>query len=276
MRKLLFAIFILFTSCVAKDSPFSPSLAKVLDGIIGKTHNFDVIQVIASKLEEHDLLIITCVPGYNPKVMDGYYIYKDKLITYYQTDSTDRSDIIDTKYLYKYEGNIPNYIDVYEKLIFCEPKQYLYEIIDGRKLTVVNNQKSLGFRKNEIKGDNVIKNKQLNKILNDFIYSNVEVLYELRFKTINKKHYAIIRSGIYYGKDKYKGYFYRDGNLIVLYGDSPSEDILDKTQILTNKQGIPNYKYGTIDEWNYPYPLKFEILPNGNLRKLSFSEGFAI
>ena len=160
MRKLLFAIFILFTSCVAKDSPFSPSLAKVLDGIIGKTHNFDVIQVIASKLEEHDLLIITCVPGYNPKVMDGYYIYKDKLITYYQTDSTDRSDIIDTKYLYKYEGNIPNYIDVYEKLIFCEP--------------------------------------------------------------------------------------------------------------------IPNYKYGTIDEWNYPYPLKFEILPNGNLRKLSFSEGFAI
>ena len=105
MRKLLFAIFILFTSCVAKDSQFSPSLAKVLDGIIGKTHNFDVIQVIASKLEEHDLLIITCVPGYNPKVMDGYYIYKDKLITYYQTDSTDRSDIIDTKYLYKYEGN---------------------------------------------------------------------------------------------------------------------------------------------------------------------------
>ena len=59
--------------------------------------------------------------------------------------------------------------DVYEKLVFCEPKQYLYEIIDGRKLTVVNNQKSLGFRKNEIKGDNVIKNKQLNKILNDII-----------------------------------------------------------------------------------------------------------
>lgn len=227
-------------------------------------------------MEEHDLLFITSGPGYNPNVMVGYYIYKDKLITYYQTDSTDRSDIIDTKYLYKYEGNIPNYIDVYEKLISCEPKQYLYEIIDGHKLTVVNNQKSLGFRKNEIKGDNVIKNKQLNQILNDFIYSNVEVLYELRFRTKNNKHYALIRSGIYYDKDKYKGYFYRDGNLIVLYGDSPSEDILDKTQILTNTQGRPNYKYGTIDEWNYPYPRKYEILPNGNLRKLSFYEGFAI
>ena len=92
----------------------------------------------------------------------------------------------------------------------------------------------------------------------------------------NNKHYALIRSGIYYDKDKYKGYFYRDGNLIVLYGDSPSEDILDKTQILTNTQGRPNYKYGTIDEWNYPYPRKYEILPNGNLRKLSFYEGFAI
>lgn len=195
MRKLLLAIFILFTSCVAKDSPFSPSLAKVLDGIIDETPNFDVISIEASKLEDHDLLFIACVSCYNPKVMDGYYIYKDKLITYFQTDSTDRSDIIDTKYLYKYEDNIPNYIDVYEKLISCEPKQYLYEIIDGRKLTVVNNQKSLGFRKNEIKGDNVIKNKQLNKILNDYIYSNVDVLYELRFK--NKKQETLCYNTFY-------------------------------------------------------------------------------
>lgn len=43
-----------------------------------------------------------------------------------------------------------------------------------------------------------------------------------------------------------------------------------------SKLGIPNFKYRTIDEWNYPYPMKLEILPNGDVKELSLSEGFAI
>lgn len=52
--------------------------------------------------------------------------------------------------------------------------------------------------------------------------------------------------------------------------------ILDKTWIKKDIRGIRNFKYRTIDEWNYPYPLKLEIFSNGNVKELSLSEGFAI
>lgn len=83
------------TSCVAKDGPFSPSLAMVLDGIINKNPEYNVIQIQASKLEGHELLFITCLHNYNPKMIESYYIYKNKLVTYFQTDENDRSYIID-------------------------------------------------------------------------------------------------------------------------------------------------------------------------------------
>ena len=77
-------------------------------------------------------------------------------------------------------------------------------------------------------------------------------------------------------KNKYDGYFFRDGNLVVIYGIDASENFLDKTWIKEDNRGIPNFKYRTIDEWNYPYPLKLEIFSNGNVKELSLSEGFAI
>ena len=132
------------------------------------------------------------------------------------------------------------------------------------------------YRKNKIEGNNVVLNKQLNEFINSYIYNNIDVLYELRFKEINNKHYAIIRSMIYYDKNKYDGYFFRDGNLVVIYGIDASENFLDKTWIKKDNRGIPNFKYRTIDEWNYPYPLKLEIFSNGNVKELSLSEGFAI
>lgn len=276
MRKILFAFFILFTSCIVKDGPFSPSLTIVLDEIINEHPTYDVIQIQASKLEGHELFFITCLSNYNSKMIEGYYIYKNKLITYYQTDSTDRSKIIDIRYLQKFKGDIVGYKNFNMSNDISEPIQNLYEIIDECKFTLINKPESLVLRKNKIEGENVIKNKKINIFLNAYINSNINVLYELRFKVQNSKHYALIRSMIYYDKDKYNGYFYRDGNLIIIYGIDSSEKILDRKLIKKDKQGIPNFKYGTIDDWNYPYPVKLEILPNGNIRKLSLSEGFAI
>lgn len=275
MKKIIFAFIIVFTSCIAKDEPFSPSLAKALDEVISEDSTYSVIQIQASKLEGHDLFFLTSLHNYNPNLLDGYLTFKGKLVTYFQTDSLDRSNIIDIKLLHKYNGNIPNFRNIYSSQITSEPKQKMYEVIDGHELVAINNPETLVIRKNKIKGDNVIINKQLNDIINDYIYNNIDVLYELRFKTENGKHYAILRSMIYYDKDKYEGYFYRDGHLVVIYGNPP-EKIVDKTWIPKDKQGIPNFKHATIDNWNYPYPVKVEIFPNGTIRELSLSEGFGI
>lgn len=276
MKKIFFILFILLTSCVAKDGPFSPSLAMVLDGIINKNPEYNVIQIQASKLEGHELLFITCLHNYNPKMTESYYIYKNKLVTYFQTDENDRSYIIDHNFLYKYDGGKLNYNCIYSSKVTSEPKQQVYEIIGNNKLALLKRPEKIVYRKNKIEGNNVVLNKQLNGFINSYIYNNIDVLYELRFKEINNKHYAIIRSMIYYDKNKYDGYFFRDGNLVVIYGIDASENFLDKTWIKKDNRGIPNFKYRTIDEWNYPYPLKLEIFSNGNVKELSLSEGFAI
>lgn len=276
MKKIFFILFILLTSCVAKDGPFSPSLAMVLDGIINKNPEYNVIQIQASKLEGHELLFITCLHNYNPKMTESYYIYKNKLVTYFQTDENDRSYIIDHNFLYKYDGRKLNYNCIYSSKVTSEPKQQVYEIIGNNKLALLKRPEKIVYRKNKIEGNNVVLNKQLNEFINSYIYNNIDVLYELRFKEINNKHYAIIRSMIYYDKNKYDGYFFRDGNLVVIYGIDASENFLDKTWIKKDYRGIPNFKYRTIDEWNYPYPLKLEIFSNGNVKELSLSEGFAI
>lgn len=276
MKKVFFILFILLTSCVAKDGPFSPSLAMVLDGIINKNPEYNVIQIQASKLEGHELLFITCLHNYNPKMTESYYIYKNKLVTYFQTDENDRSYIIDHNFLYKYDGRKLNYNCIYSSKVTSEPKQQVYEIIGNNKLALLKRPEKIVYRKNKIEGNNVVLNKQLNEFINSYIYNNIDVLYELRFKEINNKHYAIIRSMIYYDKNKYDGYFFRDGNLVVIYGIDASENFLDKTWIKKDNRGIPNFKYRTIDEWNYPYPLKLEIFSNGNVKELSLSEGFAI
>ena len=149
-------------------------------------------------------------------MIDGYCIYKDKLITYYQTDSMDRASIIDAKYLLKFSGKIKNYESTHSNNVIFEPKQELYEIVGNGKLSFISNQSELKFNRDNITGRNVIKNENVNKLLNSYIQNNVNVLYELRFVIKNNKRYATLRSMIFYDKDKYDGYFYRNGYLVVL------------------------------------------------------------
>lgn len=276
MKNNIFIILILLTSCVAKDGALSPSLATAIDSFIKKYPKCCVIQIQASKLDEHNLLFITGLNSYNPNMIDGYCIYKDKLITYYQTDSMDRASIIDAKSLLKFNGKIKNYENTYLNNEIFEPKQNLYEIINNGNLSYINNQSELKFNRENITGSNVIKNENVNKLLNSYIQNNINVLYELRFILKNNKRYATLRSMIFYDKEKYNGYFYRNGYLVVLYGAEQSNGILDDTWIKKGKFGIPNFRYTTITDWNYPYPIKFEILSNGHIRKLPLCEGFFI
>ena len=105
---------------------------------------------------------------------------------------------------------------------------------------------------------------------------NINVLYELRFCVKDNKQYALFRSMNVYDSDRYDGYFYRNGCLIVLYGADKAKNVLDNTWIKKGKYGIPNTRNIHMNEklWTFPYPKAFEILPNGHLRELSHEEAF--
>jgi|GEM_PF-6149431 len=46
--------------------------------------------------------------------------------------------------------------------------------------------------------------------------------------------------------------------------------------IKQTEEGIPHFRRVTIKKWDYPYPLKMEILSKRKVRILSFEEGFFI
>lgn len=275
MKNIIFILLILLTSCSGNNEALSPALTAAIDSFIVKYPNWRGIQIMTSKLDEHDLLFLTTMNHYDSDLIDGYCFYKDKLITYYQTDSLDRTSIIDTKHLLKFNGQINNYKDFRLVHETSEPKYAVYEIVNKDKLSLITNESKLKFNRH-VTGNNVIKNEEINSCLNSFIQYDVNVLYELRFIEKNNKQYFTLRSMRFYDKDKYDGYFYRNGYLVVLYGVEQSDGILDDTWIKKGKFGIPNFRYTTIKDWNYPYPMKFEILPNGTIINLPFSESFFI
>lgn len=279
MKKILtFAFVALLTSCLPKHGALSLSLSTVVDSFISKHPSWDVIELIASKLDGHDLLFIVGEPTYFPEFIDGYCIYKNRLLTYYQTDSLDRSSLIDTTYMQRYNGDIENYKDTYKFPCNSEPSQEIYVIKNNNELVLVDDSVKLKFNRKLTKGNNVIKNKELNEFINSYIYNKIDVLYELRFSIKDSKQYVMFRSMPFYDKEKYDGYFYRNGYLIVLYGADHSGELLDSTWIKKEKIGIPSVRYTSINEtlWNFPFPEKIEILPDGHLKRLSIEEGFFI
>lgn len=277
MKYLLSVILIaLLTSCFAEHSPLSPSLETIVDSFVAKHPSYDVIDIRVSQLAGHDLLFIIGNAAYDPDMIDGYIIYKDRLLTYYQTDSLDRSSLIDTECMLKYKDSIGNYKNVFLIDIICEPVSESYEIKEKNKLLLIKDTKELKYNRKRTSENNVVKNKELNDFINSYIYYNINVLYELRFCVKNNKQYALFRSMNVYDSDRYDGYFYRNGCLIVLYGADKAKNILDNTWIKKGKYGIPNTRNIHMNEklWTFPYPKAFEILPNGHLRELSREEAF--
>ena len=268
-------VLLLMLNCTSTKWPFNQSLKNVIDKFIQMYPNGDVIQVQSSKIGTHELLIITNRKSYDPDMIDGYCIYKTKLITYYQTDSTNRDSIVRIDRLLKYEGKINGYKNAYATNVSFEPKQEIYKIFNKDSIVQIKDISKLKFS-DMPQSENVIANKELNEIINSYIYQLASVLYELKFIRKGNRSFVTLRSMPFYDKKEYDGYFYRDGHLIVLYGVNQSRNILERKWIKGTEGGIPHFRHVTIKRWNYPYPLKMEILSNGKVRILSLEEGFFI
>lgn len=114
--------------CTVKEGPFSPSLIRVVDEITNMNPDDKVVQVIASELNGHNILYLTSSNTYNPDFVDGYFIYKGRLITYFQTDSINRRNLVNEKELLRFKDNIHGYINAYYSSVNSEPTQELFEV----------------------------------------------------------------------------------------------------------------------------------------------------
>ena len=274
ITKTVFVLVLFFalSGCTIKKEPFSPSLQYVLNQFSKEHPEYNVIQIQVSKINNYNLLFMTGLGAYDPDMIDGYYIYNGKLITYFQTDSLDRTHIVDTKVLKKYSGKIDGYRNVFQSKGITEPIQRAFFITNENRIVRIPKGFSL-LSKGGYVDTNVIKNAGLKKFLHNYIENAPSVLYELRFKQEKGKQYVIFRPMIFYDSSKLNGYFFWNGHLIVLYDLKQSGDLLNKQNILHSHK-IPNYRSLLIDDWNFPYPIKLEIINDEAIKELSLEEGY--
>lgn len=274
IMKTVFVLVLFFalSGCTIKKEPFSPSLQYVLNQFSKEHPEYNVIQIQVSKINNYNLLFMTGLGAYDPDMIDGYYIYNGKLITYFQTDSLDRTHIVDTKVLKKYSGKIDGYRNVFQSKGITEPIQRAFLITNENRIVRIPKGFSLLSRGGYV-DTNIIKNTGLKKFLHNYIENAPSVLYELRFKQEKGKQYVIFRPMIFYDSSKFNGYFFWNGHLIVLYNLKQSGDLLNKQNILHSHK-IPNYRSLLIDDWNFPYPIKLEIINDKAVKELSLEEGY--
>lgn len=274
IMKTVFVLVLFFalSGCTIKKEPFSPSLQYVLNQFSKEHPEYNVIQIQVSKINNYNLLFMTGLGAYDPDMIDGYYIYNGKLITYFQTDSLDRTHIVDTKVLKKYSGKIDGYRNVFQSKGITEPIQRAFLITNENRIVRIPKGFSL-LSKGGYVDTNIIKNTGLKKFLHNYIENAPSVLYELRFKQEKGKQYVIFRPMIFYDSSKFNGYFFWNGHLIVLYDLKQSGDLLNKQNILHSHK-IPNYRSLLIDDWNFPYPIKLEIINDEAIKELSLEEGY--
>lgn len=265
-------LFFALSGCTIKKEPFSPSLQYVLNQFSKENPEYNVIQIQVSKINNYNLLFMTGLGAYDPDMIDGYYIYNGKLITYFQTDSLDRTHIVDTKVLKKYSGKIDGYRNVFQSKGITEPIQRAFLITNENRIVRIPKGFSL-LSKGGYVDTNVIKNAGLKKFLHNYIENAPSVLYELRFKQEKGKQYVIFRPMIFYDSSKLNGYFFWNRHLIVLYNLKQSGDLLNKQKLLHSHK-IPNYRSLFIDDWNFPYPIKLEVINDNALKELSLEEGY--
>ena len=274
ITKTVFVLVLFFalSGCTIKKEPFSPSLQYVLNQFSKEHPEYNVIQIQVSKINNYNLLFMTGLGAYDPDMIDGYYIYNGKLITYFQTDSLDRTHIVDTKVLKKYSGKIDGYRNVFQSKGITEPIQRAFLITNENRIVRIPKGFSL-LSKGGYVDTNIIKNTGLKKFLHNYIENAPSVLYELRFKQEKGKQYVIFRPMIFYDSSKFNGYFFWNGHLIVLYNLKQSGDLLNKQKLL-HSHTIPNYRSLFIDDWNFPYPIKLEIINDKAVKELSLEEGY--
>lgn len=255
-------------SCIFVDQhPFCPNLQDIIDSFIINHPNGDVVMLHIDRKENYDLLFIQNYYGYSQEDLDGYWVYKSKLVTYYQSDSIDRSSLVNLKMLAKYDGPIEGYDDIYEVTNIFEPSGEVYLINDNDVLINLNEESAPKLKFKVITQYNVIENKSLNEFINNYIDNTRDVLYELKFYIQSGKQYVSFRGMHYYDKEKYDGYFYRNGYPIVVYGIEKAKNIINSDSIEKPIGGIPNRKHHLLrDKFKtYPFPSVFEIRPNGIL-----------
>lgn len=273
IRHYIYVCLLLF-GCSA-NHPFNEELIATLDGYISRHPQAGVINTTMSMIDGHNLIVFNNKGNFcDKKLVDGYFVHDNKIITYYQTDSINRNPMINLDAMNKDVDSLDNLLG--EKLAYENDQREVYEILTNG--TIKSIPLDTVFSQRIITGNNVITNNRLNDIINRFITNRIDVTYGLNFRKVGDRVYVELISGMTYDKNQYDGYFLRDGKLVVLYGTTNAENLMDDSWIKKTDSGIPGYRYSAYGSWQFlwPRPVWLTVYSNGDIEECNMEDVFDI
>lgn len=283
-RYLFIVIFISSQFCYGQSSSSAvlcPQLDSLLCQYIKLTDDSCSIHLTFMEYGGIKFLLFDDQYGYDGRFTDGYFHKQGRLITYYSFNRKDWGKFIDCSAAISYRDSIPGYNDNGRKdgVLMLGPgpaPHKLYQLRSPNEIVEVDNVYSCPDVKwGRASDTNVINSPKLNKILNDYINNNYNILYVVRFNKIGREYFVSINGAFAYDDRMINGYFHRNGHLVVLYGleNLPYQDMIATSEVLKFKGSIDNYRgvRQLLPEFqNLPLPIKLKIVSRGKFKKASY------
>lgn len=201
---------------------------------------------------EHDDVIFITIEGsytYDKYLVDGYFFLDEKLVTYCFLDNRRQDSIINVEKSIPYRDTIPGYEsdDPFAKnrFIYEASEEVVYALTPNMQLADTSAVVSLIRQGRHVSDNNVIRNKQMNTVLNNTIQNSIQNLFIIRIKEINKNLFFSITPSVTYDSRHALGYFYRDNYPVVIYSDKSHGDfssLIEMDSLKCVKDGIKNLR----------------------------------
>ena len=274
MKKLLLFLILalVLIGCVSSNNTTNRNMCPVLDSIMNiftnKCKDDKIFHIKFYRINHSDIISISNAYAYDKNFVDGYFFYKDRLVTYCFFDNREREDIIYTENCLDFTDTITGYSEKSTIVADFEPYNEKYLL---RSTTEIKPLEPQYIQKNwELATDtNVINNTSLNCLLNDYINKNPSVLYDLRFNYIGKNYYVSITGREYYDSNN-SGYFIRNGHLVVIYSleNIQNTNLLQVDELRNDNRNLLNYRKAQIELWTMPYTQKYQFFKGDSIKQI--------
>lgn len=250
MKKIFFYIIIasllVVSGCDKKKTPkifIEESLDSLLSNFIKDNPNDHIYSILFYNKNEKQFMEITSFGRlYYSRLVDKVFYKDGKLICYYSINRSWADSLLNIPASLLCTDSLKKYDDLSTGLIDYEGP------LNTRTYRIFSKGKILPAKEDDfvckvIASDtNVIKNEQINNILNSFINEHNPIITYIRFKHIKNKRYMCLGNDISYDKKGFIGMFYRNGRIVVLYSDiNMADNDIVETKLLKSIKELSDY-----------------------------------
>lgn len=202
---------------------------------------------------------------YNSDYTDGVFYKNNKFICYYSINKALADSYIHIPYKLQCIDSLKKYTNVKRVLVNNDASPAPRTYILTNKHDFILAKASDLMCKTKAHDTNIIKDKQINTILNHFINENEPIITYIRFKHIRKNLYMCIGNDLTYERKDFVGMFYRDKRVVVVYSDRKRADcdIIENSKLY----GLKDMSEYRMMHRDFPYGIRDIYLLEANSAK---------